>query len=113
MDVVDTPESRRLGLGGRDSLGSDRGMWFVFDNPSEAMFWMKGMHFPIDIVWVTDNLVVAGVSPDLPHTATGTPDSNLPRYRSPGTVRYVLEINAGKAAELGITEGDSVTVESR
>ena len=88
-------------------------MWFVFDKPSETMFWMKGMRFPIDIVWVTDDLVVAGISPNLTPPATGTPDSHLPRYRSPGLVRYVLEINAGLAAEWGIAEGDRVEVGTR
>lgn len=110
VEVADTPASRRLGLGGRESLGADRGMWFELAQTREASFWMRGMRIPIDIVWVTEELVVAGVAADLPPPSPGTSDADLPRYSSGAPVRYVLEINAGLAAELGIGPGDRVTV---
>ncbi len=108
VEVADTPSARQQGLSGRESLGAECGMWFVFAQPQVATFWMKEMQFPLDIVWVTDELQIAGVAADVP--APGTPNSALPRYSSGIPVRYVLEINAGMAAELGIEPGDAVVV---
>ena len=85
-------------------------MWFDLAQTREASFWMRGMRFPIDIVWVTEELVVAGVAADLPPPSAGTSDADLPHYSSGAPVRYVLEINAGLAADLGIGPGDRVTV---
>ncbi len=76
-------------------------MWFDLAQTREASFWMRGMRIPIDIVWVTEELVVAGVAADLPPPSAGTSDADLPRYSSGAPVRY---------AELGIGPGDRVTV---
>ncbi|MCY4448234.1 MAG: DUF192 domain-containing protein [Chloroflexi bacterium] len=108
VDVADTYERRGLGLGGRDRLARERGMWFDMGGTGNATFWMRGMRFPIDIVWISDDLVVTGVAERLPFPEPGTPDSSLPRYSSGVPIRYVLEINAGLAEELGIGEGSAV-----
>ena len=109
VDVADTYERRGLGLGGRDRLARERGMWFDMGGTGNATFWMRGMRFPIDIVWISDSLVVTGVAERLPFPEQGTPDSSLPSYSSGVPIRYVLEINAGLAEELGIREGSAVT----
>ena len=50
--IVDTPESRQKGLGGRESLATSTAMLFVFDYPDKYGIWMKDMNFPIDILWL-------------------------------------------------------------
>ena len=109
VDVADTYERRRLGLGGRDEMARDVGMWFDMGGTGGAAFWMRGMRFPIDIVWISDGFVVTGVAERLPFPEPGTPDSALPLYSSGVPIRYVLEINAGLAEELGIGEGSVVS----
>ncbi len=109
VDVADTPERRRLGLGGRDGLERGRGMWFDMGGIGGAAFWMRGMRFSIDIVWIADDFVVTGVAARLPFPEPGTPDSALPLYSSGVPIRYVLEISAELAEELGIGEGSVVT----
>ncbi len=109
VDVADTPERRRLGLGGRDGLEREHGMWFDMGGTGDATFWMRGMRFPIDIIWISDELVVTGVAEKLPFPEPGTRDSALPTYSSGVPIRFVLEINAGLAEELGIGEGSVVT----
>ena len=109
VDVADTPARRSLGLGQRDELARDVGMWFDMGGTGSATFWMRGMRFPIDIVWISDDLVVTGVAERLSFPEPGTPDSALPLYSSGVPIRYVLEINAGLAEELGIGEGSVVT----
>ena len=111
--MADTFALRALGLGGRDSLPPNRAMWFVFDDAAPRNFWMRGMRFPLDIVWVSDGYVVTGVAERVPHPAPGTPSGQLPNYSSIVPVRYVLEINAGLADELGIVPGSRVSIAPR
>src|SRR3989344_5408813 len=58
VEVVVTDETRRLGLSGRSTLPEGSGMFFIFDTPGLYAFWMKDMHFSIDIVWIDENFVV-------------------------------------------------------
>jgi hypothetical protein len=64
-EVADDEASRTRGLSGRDRLDPDAGMLFLLPGDSPS-FWMKGMRFPIDIVWIKGGRVVdvtAGVQP--------------------------------------------------
>src|SRR4051812_35678814 len=58
LDVANTPKSRELGLSGRNSLADNKGMLFLFDEPGLPSFWMKGMKFPIDILFLNNNKIV-------------------------------------------------------
>lgn len=104
VEIADTPEERSRGLSGRTSLDAEKGMLFVFENPDTYQFWMPDMHFPIDIIWIENERVV-----DIDEQVSNQFDPKKPKYYSPQVpVRYVLEINAGFAKELGITKGNSV-----
>ena len=107
VELAVTPAERALGLMGRDSLERDRGMLFIYQADVIPGFWMRGMFFPLDIIWIDSNGMVAGVLPDLP-PAQGEASPLL--YYPPGPIRYVLEINAGMAKELGIRAGSSATL---
>ena len=101
-EVVQTPGERAKGLMFRESLGQDRGMLFIFPEENAHAFWMKNTLIPLDIIWINSAKEVVfmaeGVQPCLDDNCeTITPDS--------GT-RYVLEVNAGAAAERGIKIGD-------
>jgi uncharacterized membrane protein (UPF0127 family) len=52
IEIAETYDQQSLGLGGRDELKPNTGMFFVFPSPSVQSFWMKDMKFPIDIVWI-------------------------------------------------------------
>ena len=80
-------------------------MLFVFPPHTAGSFWMLRMRFPIDIVWISENCAVVHVTAEAPAPAPDTPTANLPTYSSTSPAAYVLEINAGKAAEHGITPG--------
>ncbi len=83
-------KQRERGLSGRESLAVDSGMWFVFPAPFQHGFWMKDMHFPIDLVWISPSLKVIGSTTLQPCAAMPCP-IHLP----PAPVTYVLEVNAG------------------
>ena len=58
LEIADTEEKRKRGLGGREGLCETCGMLFIFDSPGRYGFWMKGMRFNIDILWLNDGRVV-------------------------------------------------------
>jgi uncharacterized membrane protein (UPF0127 family) len=105
-DVADTDMSRMLGLSGRKNLGEDEGMLFIFPIPGVYTFWMKGMNFPLDFVWISNGSVIQ-VMENVPKP-TSTLD--FATYSPVAPVDRVLEINAGAVARTGIQVGDSVQV---
>src|SRR3989338_7198368 len=58
IEIADTIQSHGRGLSGRAGLGADEGMYFVFPFRARYGFWMKGMKFPIDIVWIKNNSIL-------------------------------------------------------
>ncbi len=101
LDIADTPSARELGLGGRTSMAKDHGMIFVFEKPGIYPFWMKGMHFPLDIVWINQGIVQEVVNMHAPVNTVVMPDTHVPIHPAD----RVLEVNAGVAQELGIKPG--------
>ena len=108
VDLATTPETITQGLSGRPSLGVERAMLFVYESDAPRAFWMPDMHFPLDMVWITSDCAVAAVTANVPHPAPETPRRELPTYPSQVPVRFVLEINAGQAAQHGIAPGTPV-----
>ena len=88
----------------REEMADDRGMLFIF--PVEAMrgFWMKNTRIPLDIFYFDADLKLVSVSKNARPCKT----RRCPNYPSTGPARYVLELNAGKAEELGVKPGDAL-----
>lgn len=108
--VADTDAKRSLGLGGRDALALGAAMLFDFEGPVERWFWMRGMRFALDIIWIDEAAEVVHVTRDVPPPAADTPNADLPRYGAGVPVRWVLEVNAGLADALGVTAGVRVMI---
>jgi uncharacterized membrane protein (UPF0127 family) len=108
VELAKTPKEQVQGLSGRESLSKNAGMLFLFDKPSYYSFWMHGMKFPLDIIFILNDKVVA-VYEDLPPAPIT--DENPPLYGSEVAADRVLEINAGEAAKNNITVGDNVITE--
>lgn len=104
VEVAQTVEERSRGLSNRPSLGADDGMIFIFPEPSTPNFWMNGMRFPLDLIWIAGQTVV-NITSDVP-----VPTSTvLLRYTPDQPISHVLEVNAGWAAGRGVNVGDPVT----
>ena len=87
------------------------------DTDNVGSFWMKEMRFPLDFVWISEECFVVDITPDVPHPAPDTPDSQLISYSSQELAAFTLEVNAGEADDNGITVGlrahfDGVTGDS-
>ena len=105
VDVAVTEAEKERGLGYRKNLDVNKGMIFPYDHYEQYQFWMKGMNFPIDIIWIRDNSVVY-ISKNVPVSS----DGYLPTYSPHVPVNKVLEINAGLSDKYGIVIGDLVTI---
>lgn len=105
-EIADDDSERARGLGGRDRLASDAGMYFVLTDSSPRI-WMKGMRFPLDLVWINGGRVVQ-VTPRVPDEPPGTPESELPIYSPARPANRLLEVNAGWAERNGVRRGDPV-----
>lgn len=109
VEIADNNAKRSKGLGGRESLGELEGMLFVFENKDTHAFWMKGLSFPLDFVWISDDKVV-DLTENLAPPAKGQSDASLPIYSSKQPVDKVLEINGGVVKKFNIKVGDSVNI---
>ncbi len=102
IDIADTPALQEQGLSGRKVLSEDQGMYFIFNHPGIYPFWMKEMNFPIDIIWIDENMSVADITKRaLP---SSFPQTFVPRVPA----LYVLEVQAGFAERHGVKIGDQV-----
>jgi len=93
VEVAASTADREQGLSGRSRLPLEAGMWFVLPAPGLHGFWMKGMNFPIDLVWISPDRVVLGIERLVPCSP-----NSCPIHYSPGQAIYVLEVNAGRFA---------------
>lgn len=108
VELANTDKTRAQGLSGRQSLSPDQGMLFVFDKGSRPRFWMKDMHFAIDIIWIAEGKI-SQISRNLLPPEPGTKDSELALFIPNDPVDYVLEVAAGTASANLWQVGDEVT----
>ena len=100
VELADDDAERQRGLMFRESLAADRGMLFDFGSAAPRSFWMKNTLAPLDIIFIGEDGRVQNVGAGIPFSEAPVP--------SAGSARYVLEINAGLAAKLGVQPGDKV-----
>jgi len=98
VEIAATPEAQERGLMFRRSLGPDEGMIFPYAPPREVAFWMHNTLIPLDIIYIRPDSRIARIV-----NAKPLDDTPLP---SGEPVSLVLEIAGGRAARLGIREGD-------
>ncbi len=108
VTVANTEELRTKGLTGLDSLPQKEGMLFVFESKNIIpSFWMKGMKFPLDFIWIKDG-VVSQLDANIPYPSSDTMDNGIKVYIPNSSVDYVIEVNAGFSAVNNIKVGDKV-----
>ncbi|MBW7921813.1 MAG: DUF192 domain-containing protein [Rubellimicrobium sp.] len=99
VTVADDAAERAQGLMFVDSMPAMTGMLFVYDHPQRVAFWMRNTLIPLDMLFAGEDGVISRVHEGaVPHDETPIPGGD--------DVQFVLEINGGMAARLGITPGD-------
>ncbi len=104
VELAETSEKQALGLMFRDRLDENRGMLFLFPGEARRSFWMKNTRIPLDIFYFDAQRRLVSVAENAPPCRT----ERCPPYPSTGPAKYVLELNSGKAAELGVRPGDEL-----
>lgn len=106
LEIANTPATLQQGLSDRDTLGSNKGMLFIFDKLDAGCFWMKGMRFNLDIIWLDNLNKVIYMQQDLS-------PATYPKSYCPGAPsHYVLELNAGAAKTVNLQIGNYIKLEN-
>jgi uncharacterized protein len=102
VEVARTREEQGRGLMFRTEMGANEGMLFPFSPPRDGVsFFMRNTVIPLDIIFIgPDGRILNVAAMTEPYSEEHIPAS--------GTTAAVLELNGGRAAELGIGPGDKV-----
>ncbi len=101
VEIADSEMEREYGLMCRRALAADRGMLFLFPRATPQMFWMRNTLIPLDIIYIGADGRVVSISRNVqPLDESGAPSS--------GPAKFVLELAAGRAAQIGLLPGDQV-----
>jgi uncharacterized protein len=101
VQVADSSEEREEGLMGVTDLPADRGMAFVWDEPTTGTFWMKNTLIPLSIAFVDPDGRIVTIL-DMQPCATDA----CPTYRATAPYVLAIEVNAGFFDRNGIEVGD-------
>lgn len=102
VELAITKEAQDQGLSARTVLAENEGMLFVFSKPEKYYFWMQKMNFPLDIVWIGEDMKVIYIKKD------ARPESYPETYSSESEAKYVLEIISGFSEKNNLKIGDRV-----
>ncbi|MCO5100938.1 MAG: DUF192 domain-containing protein [Burkholderiaceae bacterium] len=96
-ELADNDRRREIGLMGRQALGPNEGMLFVFERKAVHCFWMRNTPLALSIAFLDDD----GRIVDIAQMAPRSDDSHCPSR----AVRFALEMEQGWFARHGIEPG--------
>ena len=103
--IADEPLEKELGLMHVEKLNPNQGMIFVFNPPERVNFWMKNTLIPLDMIFIKDNKIIEIFEDVLPCSL-----NRCPLYGSQEKIDYVIELNSGKAREIGFKIGQDINL---
>ena len=106
VEVADDDAERARGLMFRDAMADDHNMLFIHDRQEPQAYWMKNTRIPLDILYFDRDRRLVSQQRDVPPCSAG---DRCPPYPSRAPAQYVLELNAGQAARLGLQDGALLT----
>ena len=101
VEIARSGEEQAKGLMFRTAMGANEGMIFPREPARQASFWMKNTVISLDLVFIGPDKRIESIA------ANAVPYSLSP-LSSKGSVSAVLELNGGRAAQLGLAPGDRV-----
>lgn len=99
IEIAKTSAELIKGLSGRPALAENSGLFFIFPYTDTHGIWMKEMNFPIDIIWLDENLKIIAIKEN------AAPDSYPEVFTPNAPARYVLEVPAGFVQKHQISVG--------
>lgn len=104
LELALSEAEQARGLMHRPEMHDDWGMLFVYDSDRQLSFWMKNTLIPLDMIFIDSAGQVVGV------VAEAEP-GDLSSHSVGSPARYVLEVNGGLAAQKGIEQGTTMTLD--
>jgi uncharacterized membrane protein (UPF0127 family) len=101
VEIADTNEQRQRGLMYRKEMADNAGMIFDFGTSKRVQMWMENTVLPLDMLFIDRAGTIRGIKQNAVPFSRDIIDSVT-------DVKYVLELNAGASAKLGIKSGDTV-----
>lgn len=106
VELAVIEEEQVKGLTGREFLGQNKGMLYVFDKEDFYNFWMKNMSFPLDIIWINNNFVVV----DIMENADPCKGPICFDIVTDKKAKYVLEVNSETVKNIDLKVGDKTEI---
>jgi uncharacterized protein len=103
VELAVTPEEQSRGLMFRKDLGPDSGMLFVNSSDDMRFFWMKNTYIPLDMLFIDSRNEVK-------HIHYGARPLDETSISSQYPVKYVFEVNAGRAKKCNIRQGTKMSI---
>ncbi len=107
VEIANSTATRTKGLMGRQSLGENEGMLFVFDSPGAYSFWMLNTSIPLEAIHFAENGTVVDIIEMEP---CGLNITSCRLYPPRAPAKYVLEVNRDYSQRHGIEIGKSKLV---
>lgn len=101
VEVARTSAERSRGLMFRKHLDPEAGMIFLFDRPEVQKFWMINTLIPLDMIFIDGDRRIVGI------VENAEPKTEQSRFVARES-QFVLELNGGSAARLGLQPGQPV-----
>jgi uncharacterized protein len=101
VEIVKNQEKTSRGLSGRNKICERCGMLFDFSKEGKYGFWMKGMKFDIDIIWIRGNEIV--------YISRNVPSNFVETIKPDSLADKVLEVNSGTADKLDLDIGEEIS----
>lgn len=101
VEVAKTDKEREVGLMNRDTLGSNKGMIFVFETEKRVSFWMKNTRIPLSIAYIGKDGTIYEIYDLKPYSLEPVPSKR-------SSILYALEVNLGYFKKAGIGPGSKI-----
>jgi uncharacterized membrane protein (UPF0127 family) len=104
VELMLTDPHQERGLMYRKKLADNKGMLFVWKQPSIHTFWMHNTCIPLDMLFIDRDGYIAGIVENAPTLNDDGRSIDCP-------VTYVLEVNAGWSRRHGVAPGQQVKID--
>lgn len=90
---------------GRNELGENQGMLFIYDKESIYPFWMKDTLIPLDMIWLDKDMKVVEIQENALPCRRDPCDIYMPVNKA----QYILEVYGGWTHRHNLNIGDTIT----
>ncbi len=101
IEFAESDYETQTGLMYRKGMEDNQAMLFIFPEVAMHSFYMKNTAFPLDIIFIDENLKIASFQENAQPFKENGLSSKVP-------IKYVLEVNAGLSKAWGLEVGDLI-----